>query len=371
MEEVSYRPAWIEVDLEAIHHNVKQLKQQLPEETAIFAVVKANGYGHGDVEVAKAAIAAGASMLAVALLEEAIQLRNAGITDPILVLGWVDPSYVSIAVKHEITLTFFQKSWLDKVKQTSFNGKLSLHLKLDTGMGRIGVSTKKELEEILALMDDSRLQLTGAFTHFSTADEADLTYYHQQVEKWTEFQHILQSYSSDLILHIGNSAASMRFPKKMHDAVRFGISMYGLYPSGVVKEERPIDLVPAMSLHTKLIHVKQVPAGSSISYGATYTTEQSEWIGTIPLGYADGIARRLTGMDVLIEGKRMPIVGKICMDQCMIKLDQSYDIGTRVTLIGKQFSEEITMDQIAARLDTINYEIACMLSDRIPRIYSK
>ncbi|MFB1051760.1 alanine racemase [Paraliobacillus sp. JSM ZJ581] len=371
MEEVSYRPAWIEVDLDAINYNINQLKRHLPTNTEIFAVVKANGYGHGDVEIAKAALEAGASMLAVALLEEAIHLRKSGILAPILVLGWVDPVYAPVAVKHDITLTFFQKSWLEKVKQSSFIGKLSLHLKLDTGMGRLGVTTKTELETLLALCNDPRLQLKGAFTHFSTADEKDLTYYDRQQLNWADFQQTLQAYKSDLTLHMGNSAASMRFPKEMNHAVRFGISMYGLYPSSIIKKEKPIDLLPAMSLHTKLIHVKQVPAGRSISYGATYTTDKPEWIGTIPLGYADGIDRRLTGMDVLIKGRKLPIVGKICMDQCMIKLDQSYAIGTQVTLIGKQFDEEITMDEIAERLETINYEIACMLSDRIPRIYLK
>ncbi|CQR48269.1 Alanine racemase [Paraliobacillus sp. PM-2] len=369
MGEVSYRPAWIEVDLGAIYYNIHQLQNRLPEGTEIFAVVKANGYGHGDVEVARTAIEAGASMLAVALLEEALHLREGGILAPILVLGWVDPKYVPIAVEHHITLTFFQKSWLEQVKQIPFKGELSLHLKVDTGMGRLGVTTKSELETLLEVCNDSRLHIAGAFTHFATADERGLAYYEHQQLNWIKLQQILQSYKNDLLLHTGNSAASMRFPNQMFDAVRFGISMYGLYPSPIVKEEKPINLHPAMSLHTKLIHVKQVPTGRSISYGATYTTDREEWIGTIPLGYADGLARQLTGMDVLIEGKRMPIVGKICMDQCMIRLDQSYPIGTQVTLIGKQFEEEITMDEIAARLETINYEIACMLSSRIPRHY--
>ncbi|GAA5417470.1 alanine racemase [Paraliobacillus ryukyuensis] len=369
MTEMSYRPTWIEVDLNAIDYNINQLKRRLSEHTEIFAVVKANGYGHGDVEVAKAALKAGASMLAVALLEEAIKLRHAGIEVPILVLGWVAPEYAPIAVKHDITLTFFQKEWVQSVKQLSFRGALTLHLKIDTGMGRIGVKTEDELTALLEELDDERLQLTGLFTHFATADEADLNYFQQQQQTWLSFQQLISSYRQDVMYHTGNSAASMRFPDKMFDAVRFGISMYGLYPSGVVKQEKPIELQPAMSLHSKLVHVKQLPPGSFVSYGATYTTKSDEWIGTVPIGYADGLARSLTGMDVLIDGKRMPIVGKICMDQCMIKLDQSYPIGTQVTFIGKQRNEEISMDEIADRLNTINYEVACMLTQRIRRTY--
>lgn len=370
MTEAAYRPTWIEIDLDAIKYNIKQLKTQLPHKTKIYAVVKANGYGHGDVEVAKAALTAGASMLAVALLEEAIHLREAGIQAPILVLGWVDPAYSPIAAKYHITLTVFQTSWIEKAKQMHFVEPLALHLKVDTGMGRIGVTKQADLEQLLACLTDERLQLTGAFTHFATADESDLTYLQEQQSRWNDFQATITATYPDILCHTGNSAASMRFPEEMFDAVRFGISMYGLYPSKVVKEEHPIDLQPAMALHTRLVHVKKVPAGTSISYGAIYTTEGAEWIGTLPLGYADGLARKLTGVDVLIDGKRMPIIGKICMDQCMIKLDQSYPIGTKVTLIGKQAQQEVTMDEMAEHLETINYEVACMFSTRIPRFYT-
>ncbi len=320
MTEIIYRPTWIEINLDAIEYNIQQLQKRLPEKTEIVAVVKANGYGHGDIEVAKAALTAGASKLAVALLGEAIQLRKAGIQAPIIVLGWVDSNFVREAINYSITLTFFQKEWIKEIKQIDFHGKLSLHLKVDTGMGRIGITSKEELNELLAELDDPRLELTGAYTHFATADETNLDYFEQQQVKWEEFEKQIETGSNHIMLHTGNSAASMRFPRKMLHAVRFGISMYGLYPSDAVKQENPIDLQAALSLHSRLIHVKQVPTGSSISYGATYTTEKEEWIGTIPIGYADGFARKLTGSAILIEGKRMPIVGKICMDQCMLDL---------------------------------------------------
>lgn len=370
MKQLSYRAAWIDIDLGAIHYNVKQLKGRLSNTTKIYAVVKANGYGHGDVEVAKTALKAGASALAVALLEEAIRLREAGITAPILVLGWVAPEYAETAAQYKITLTFYQKEWLKQVKALDFTEPLYLHLKLDTGMGRLGIQVKEEIIDVLQEINDPRLHFQGVFTHFATADEDNLTYFEEQKASWESLRSCVEAnWSSAIILHTGNSAASMRFPEDMLDYVRFGISLYGLYPSTVVKEEKPIDLKPALSLHACLVHVKKVLPGKSISYGATYTTDKEEWIGTIPLGYADGLRRKLQGMDVLVDGKRMPIVGKICMDQCMVKLDKAYPIGTRVTLIGRMEEEEITIDEIAESLDTINYEVACMLSNRIPRYY--
>ena len=370
MTELSYRPTWIEVDLDAIRYNVNQLQQRLSNTTKIYAVVKANGYGHGDAEVAKAALQSGAEALAVALLEEAIKLREAGITAPIIVLGWVAPEHVPIAAKEQITLTFFQKEWLQQVKSQDFKELLKLHLKVDTGMGRIGIQKLEEIKDILKEVDDPRFCLEGMFTHFATADESELTYYQEQKTMWESSQDIVQAnWPDQLLMHTGNSAASMRFPQEMQDYVRFGIGMYGLYPSPVVKEEKPIPLKPALSLHARLVHVKKVPPGKSISYGATYTISDEEWIGTIQLGYADGLDRKLQGSDVLVNGRRMPLVGKICMDQCMVKLDQHYPIGTHVIVIGEQDKEIITMDEIAGRLGTINYEIACMFSDRIPRFY--
>lgn len=370
MTQLSYRAAWIDVDLGAIHYNMNQIKKRLTPTTKIYAVVKANGYGHGDVEVAKTALQAGASALAVALLEEAIRLREAGITAPILVLGRVAPEFVETAVKYKITLTFYQKEWLMQVKEQDFTDHLYVHLKLDTGMGRIGVKESGELVDILEEMTDPRIHFQGIFTHFATADEGSLTYFDEQKDKWESLRHIVESnWPHPVLMHTGNSAASMRFPDEMLDYVRFGISLYGLYPSSVVKEEKPIQLKPALSLHARLVHVKKVSPGMSISYGATYTATEQEWIGTIPLGYADGLRRQLQGTDVLIAGKRMKIVGKICMDQCMVKLDQAYPIGTQVTLIGRMQDEEVTMDEVAENLDTINYEVACMLSNRIPRYY--
>ncbi|MRH43626.1 alanine racemase [Aquibacillus halophilus] len=365
-----YRDSWVEVDLQRIKYNITQLTERLSGGTKIYAVVKANGYGHGDIQVARIALESGASGLAVAILDEAIKLRKLGIKAPILVMGWIRPEDAPIAAQHDVAVTFFQKQWLQQAKKNSFDCPLKLHMKWDTGMGRIGIRDEEELIDTLKELNDARFELEGIFTHFATADEDNKTYYQKQLDN---FNNLLDTFKSiwgkPVTIHTGNSAASMRFPEDMQHYVRFGISMYGLYPSQTVKMERPIDLKPAFSLHSKLIHIKKVSAGDSISYGATYTAEKPEWIGTIPLGYADGIRRKLQGSDVLVNGKRFPIVGRICMDQLMIRLDKSYQIGTKVTLIGEQQSNEITMDEIATILDTINYEVTCMISNRVPRVY--
>ncbi|MCT2534960.1 alanine racemase [Aquibacillus koreensis] len=371
MSQKFYRDSWIEVDLANIAYNVQQLKKRLSNQTNIYAVVKADGYGHGDVQVAKTALRAGASALAVALLDEAIRLREAGISAPILVMGWVRPEDTPLAAKHDISVTMFQVDWLNEVKSYDFEDKLKLHMKWDTGMGRIGIREEKELIEVLDALDDERLELEGVFTHFATADEAEVNYYNGQNDRFKQLLKVFQSrWDKRVIIHTGNSAASMRFPEDMFHFVRFGISLYGLYPSPVVKQERPIDLKPALSLYSKITHVKNMKIGDSISYGATYTTDGEEWIATVPLGYADGIRRKLQGQEVLVDGERVPIVGRICMDQFMVRLNKPCPVGTKVTIIGTQNNHTISMDEIANRLDTINYEVACMISNRVPRTYT-
>ncbi|MFD2923209.1 alanine racemase [Halobacillus naozhouensis] len=368
-----YRDTWVEINLSAITHNIEQMDKRLPPRTGIYAVVKANAYGHGDIQVAKQAIEAGAERLAVSLLDEAIKLRRAGITAPILVMGWIRPEDAPVAADQDIAVPVFQKEWLEQLEQSAFNKPLKLHMKWDTGMGRIGIRSTEELDGILSAIEANPwVELEALFTHFATADEKDLKYYEEQAARFdTLYDHFKKVWSQPVEIHTGNSAASMRFPEDMQHYVRFGISMYGLYPSSVVKDERPIDLKPAFSLNSRLIHVKEVPPRESISYGATYQSESEEWIGTVPMGYADGWIRKLQGFEVLVDGKRHPIVGRICMDQFMIKLDREYSIGTKVTLIGKQDNVEVHTDELADYLDTINYEIPCMISYRVPRMYLK
>jgi alanine racemase len=366
MQHEFYRDTWVEVNLNAISHNVKSMKHHIGEDTEIIAVVKANGYGHGAVQVANTALNSGASMLAVAFLDEAIALRNSGIEAPILILGATRATDAQLAITYNVTLTVFSLDWLIEAKQHIETGKLNLHVKLDTGMSRLGVRESEDLVPLFKFVEESsQFAITGIYTHFATADEMDLRYFHTQYEK---FQDLLSNVSyQDLLVHCGNSATGLRFPSKLYNAVRLGISMYGLSPSIEIKNELPFKLEEAFSLQAKLVHVKKIPKGTKVSYGATYEAEEDEWIGTIPIGYADGWIRSLKDSDVLIEGKRAPLIGRICMDQCMVRLPYELPIGTAVILIGKQHNEEIPVDEVAKRLDTINYEVTCMISSRVPR----
>jgi alanine racemase len=366
-----YRDTWVEVDLDCISDNIKELKSRLTNDVEIFSVVKANAYGHGDFQIANAALNSGATYLAVACLDEAISLRNKGITSPILVLGASRPENVNVAADQQITLTVFQVDWLEKsILLLKPDAKLKLHVKLDSGMGRIGMRDRRECQILERLiLEDERLELEGVFTHFATADELDLTYFNNQLETFQSmlswFKHIPR------VIHASNSAAALRFAKSNFNAVRMGIAMYGLTPSIEIEEQLPYLLKEAFSLHSRLIHVKKLEAGDKVSYGATYEAQGEEWIGTIPIGYADGWIRKLQQQDVLINGKRYPLVGRICMDQCMVRLPEELPIGTKVTLIGTQEKETISINEIAKRAETINYEIPCIISNRVPRIYTR
>ncbi|WP_061811058.1 alanine racemase [Rossellomorea vietnamensis] len=364
-----FRDTWAEINLDHLYENVKNIKGHIPDDVNVFAVVKANAYGHGDVQTALTALAAGAHGLAVAFLDEAISLRRGGITAPILVLGATRPKDVKIASQLDISLTVFHKEWLvEAERQLSKEDHLSLHIKCDTGMGRIGVRTSEELKGIEGYIHSHpQFELQGIFTHFATADELNDDYLDEQLRR---FEYMLQQLESlPAYIHSSNSAATLRKTNTLFNAVRVGIAMYGLTPSIEMKPELPFPLKEVFSLHSRLIHAKELAAGEKVSYGATYEASESEWIGTIPIGYADGWLRKLQGQDVLVDGERVPIVGRICMDQCMIRLPESRPIGTRVTLIGKQDQAAITMDEIAGKLDTINYEIPCIISTRVPRIY--
>jgi alanine racemase len=364
-----YRDTWAEVDLDCIHANVASVKKLLPPEVDIIAVVKANAYGHGDVKVAESALAAGASYLAVAFMDEAIALRNKGIEAPILVLGATRPEDAALAVTFNITVTVFQLEWVKAAQPYLPQDKvLSVHIKVDTGMGRIGIRSKEELAAVVQLIsNDNRIEIEGIFTHFATADEVDLTYFEKQMQLFYDLLFVLKERPK--YVHCSNSAAALRFSKANFNAVRLGIAMYGLTPSPEIEPELPFLLNEAFSLRSRLVHVKKLDKGEKLSYGATYETDGEEWIGTIPIGYADGWIRRLQGQEVLVDGKRVPIVGRICMDQCMVRLPHEVPVGTTVTLIGKQSNEFISVNEIARKLDTINYEIPCIISTRVPRLY--
>lgn len=364
-----YRDTWVEVNLDNIYENIASMKQMLPQEVKMFAVVKANAYGHGDYEVARTALKAGADFLAVAFLDEALALRAKGITAPILVLGASKPESAGVAAAARVTLTVFSVDWFKQAKKyISHEQNLHVHVKVDSGMGRIGVRSKADLMNIESwLGKEPCFSFAGIFTHFATADQLDVTYFQQQLDTFKDMLSALKERPE--LIHAANSATALRFTEPLFNAVRFGISMYGLSPSPEIKSILPYHLKEAFSLKTKIVHVKQLSRGDNVSYGATYTAQEDEWIATLPIGYADGWIRKLQGQEVIVAGEKAPIVGRICMDQCMIKLAKPYPIGTEVVLIGESQGLSISVDDIATKLDTINYEIPCMITSRVPRVY--
>ena len=368
---VHYRPTQALVNLEAIRDNVRNLKNFLGSKTAIIAVVKADGYGHGEVEVAKAAFEAGAQMVSVATPDEAVRLRVAGISGDILVMGPSPLAFAEKAAKLGIVITVYSAEWLQAAIGVSatFVQPLKIHVKIDSGMGRIGLRDAGELQSLVDIVDKSEFVLMdGIFTHFACADEQDPDRTQEQFATFMQLVNTLPK--KPRLIHASNSAATLLYPEYALDAVRFGIGLYGIAPSEYVGGKLPFQLKKAFQLESELAYVKLLEAGNRISYGGTYETSKNEWIGTIPIGYADGLKRGLRGQEVLIGGERMPIVGTICMDQCMVKLSRELPIGEKVVLIGRQGEEEITMEEWAERLGTIPYEIAVTIAKRVPRIYT-
>ncbi|SOC18529.1 alanine racemase [Ureibacillus xyleni] len=363
-----FRPTKAIIDLQAIRKNICQLKEHLQPNVQIIAVVKANAYGHGDVEVARVAIESGATMLAVATPEEALHLRKHFPNIEILILGYSPVSFATYAADENITLTVYSKAWVEQLNTQTLSKPLKLHIKVDTGMGRIGVTSIEDFLDLhKTISSSSNLIVDGVFTHFATADEEVEDYFNKQAQTFKQYISLIPK---PRLVHAANTATMLIKDSNLQfDAVRFGISLYGLAPSTYVKNKLPFPLHRAFSLETELIEVKQIQVGQSVGYGATYTATKPSYIGTLPIGYADGLIRQHSGQDVLIDGIRVPIIGRICMDQCMILLPTAYNIGEKVTLIGKQKNEEITMDEWALKVNTINYEIPCIITSRVPRIY--
>ncbi|WP_137597974.1 alanine racemase [Paucilactobacillus kaifaensis] len=365
-----HRATKLVINLAALQSNIKNEKKLLPASTRLFAVVKANAYGHGLVQVANAAVAGGADGLCVAILDEALELRHAGIKVPVLVLGITEPENAMLAQKDDISLTVGSTEWLLQYCQLLQNqlvtGKLKVHLALDTGMGRIGFRVRDEFDHALRLVQKRPFSFEGIFTHFATADEVSFDYFTQQMDTWHQLTDHMESLPE--FIHVSNSATSLWHLPVTGNMIRFGIAMYGLNPSGRIIDP-PFELQPVLSLVTKIDFVKQVQKGSSISYGATYQAKDDEWIGTIPLGYADGYPRRMQGFHVLVDGEFCEIVGRVCMDQMMIKLPHKMAAGTEVTLIGQQKGQQISCEDVAEYAHTINYEIMTSLATRLKREY--
>ncbi|NBC71473.1 alanine racemase [Paenibacillus sacheonensis] len=365
------RETWAEVSLNRIRENMLRIRKSLPYSVKLMAVVKANGYGHGDIESAAAAERAGADYLAVAYIEEALRLRGAGMKLPILVLTPIRPEHVQLALELDLTLTVTGARWFAEMrayKPYASAGKLRVHVKMDTGLGRIGIRAKTEWDELVPWLRAKDIEVDGFYTHFATAGEADTTFLEQQAARFMEMKQ--WGRASRLAIrhyHCAGSAAALRFPHLAMDMVRIGAAMYGYYPEKLVHS---IKLEPALSLHSRLIHVKKLARGEYLGYNNSYRADEDEWIGTVPIGYADGWTQRMQGTDVLIEGRRAPIVGKICMDQLMIKLPGPCAEGALVTFIGTQGEQRITFSELAAHIGSVAQEISTSIGVRVERTYT-
>lgn len=370
-----HRPTRAIIHREALRENIKNEIDRLPAGVELFAVVKADGYGHGAVATAQTALTVGATGFCVATLDEAIELREAGITEPILVLSVVFPSYLSLVIDYDLSITVATQDWLIEAQEVlndlvETTKPIKIHLKADTGMGRIGFLTPQAVKEAADFIEASPNMIwEGLFTHFATADEKDTSYWHKQADRFKEVVDELDHLPR--YVHSSNSATALWHDQEMPgNMIRYGVSMYGLNPSGV-ELLAPYPLKPAMELVSELIQVKELPAGEGIGYGKTYDTPEKEWIGTVPIGYADGWLRKMQGFSLLVEGEYCEIIGRVCMDQLMIRLPREVKVGTKVTLIGENNGQSITMQDIADYLDTIHYEVSCLLSERVPRIYQE
>lgn len=370
-----YLRCYAEISLEAIGHNIREVKKRLPEGVKLLGVVKANAYGHGAVPVASY-LENQVDYFAAATIEEAVELRENGISAPILILGYVSPSQYGDLVEYDITQTidsYAQALALEK-EAARQNRKAKAHLAVDTGMTRIGFQvTEHDADEAAKIADLPHIELEGMFTHFSCADQEDKTYCSMQLEKYDKMTALLAERGVTIPLrHICNSAGIMEFDDHRFEMVRSGIITYGIYPSEEVKKER-LDLIPALSWKSHVIHVKEVGPGIGVSYGATYVTEKPMTrIATVSAGYADGYPRALSNQGcVLIHGKKAPIIGRICMDQMMVDVTDIPDVQVEdvVTLVGTDGDETITIEEIANPAARFDYEMLCDISSRVTRVY--
>lgn len=364
-------PLWAEIDLGAIQRNVKAIKTLLAPRTQLLAVVKANGYGHGDVEVANAAVAAGADWLGIARVEEGASLREAGITQSILMLAEPAPGAIERAIELDLVPTLYSETTARIFSETAAKKRTSVpvHIKVDTGMHRYGVLPERALSFFKTLRDMKGIEIQGIWSHFAVAEEESNDYTRQQFGRFVDVLSELDGETEGLIKHMANSAATIAFPESHLDMVRCGIVVYGIHPSADLEDR--IHLKPAMTVKSRVGLVKRLGPGESISYGRRYVTSKETTVATIPCGYADGFSRGLTNKgEVLIRGRRRRICGSVTMDHFVVDVgDDEITTGDEVVILGHQDGNEIRAQEIADHLDTIPYEVVCAVSSRVPRTY--
>ncbi len=373
---MGYKRLVAEIDLDAVDFNIKSIIKRVGGRAKIIGTVKADAYGHGAVEVSKVLEENGIDMFSVAMIDEGINLRNNGIKAPILVLGLTPPEYVKEAVEYDLIQTVSDYNTAEAISKAAkeLSKKAVIHIKIDTGMGRIGFRPEKEaFDEIENISKLENIEINGIFTHFCTSDEKDKTFTYVQKEKFVYAVNELEKRGINIPLkHASASAGLMDFDDLFFNAVRPGIILYGYYPSDDVMKDR-LPIKPVMSLKSYVMYIKDIENGDTIGYGRTYMANEKRTIATIPAGYADGYNRLLSNKGcVLVNGKRAQLKGRICMDQCMADITginaKQWD---EVVLMGKQGNEEITADEIANEIGTISYEVLCMVSKRVPRVYIK
>jgi len=363
------RPTQAVVNLEAICDNISRVRKRIGKRRELMAVVKADAYGHGAVPVSRAAIRSGATYLGVSSPEEGGELREAGIDIPILILGLIPPeaAYKSVGLKLEQTICSLELAAALDQESWKASTRINVHVKVDTGMGRIGVLPRNALAFVRRVRQFKNLNLTGIFSHFSSADAADKTFATRQLEIFIGVVREIEAAGIHIPKkHMANSAAILDLPQSYLDLVRPGIMLYGLYPSPHVR--RSIKLRPAMTLRTKVSYVKLVPGRTPISYGCTFFTQKETRVATLPVGYGDGYSRLLSNRGtVLIRGQRAPLIGQVCMDMCLADVSgiKNSRVGDEVILFG----EELSADEVAENMGTINYEVVCGVGKRVPRVY--
>lgn len=368
------RPTVAEIDLGAIAHNLRAIQARVAP-ARVMAVVKANAYGHGILDVAQTAVACGVSYLGVATLEEALQLRGNGFDLPVLVFGGFFAEQAEAFVEHGVTATVYDWPRAERLAKVALERgkKVPVHVKVDTGMGRVGVDWSQASAFVARLFELQGVEVEGVYSHFASSDATDKTYAKMQLRR---FRQLLEDLQARKIVvpwrHMANSGAILDLPESYFDMVRAGVMLYGYYPSDETSES--VALRPAMALKSQIIAVKEVQAGTAISYNSTYKTRERTRIAIVPVGYGDGYNRLLSNRgEALVRGRRVPVVGRVCMDQIMLDLGPEGEaaVGDEVVLLGRQGSDEITIYEWCEKLNTIPYEVTCLITGRVPRCYKQ
>lgn len=367
---INDRPTYLRVNLDALLNNYKKLRDLNPEKIGL-AIVKANSYGLGSKVIADYLYKNGVRHFAVATLEEALELKDIVKESMVLVLGVTNPKNVKYAVKNNISLTCPSKEWFEETLKEleKIDGKLKFHIKIETGMNRIGISDEKELMEIHNLFYSGKTEFEGIFSHYSNADGEDNEYDDYQTANFNRLGELFKL--KPKYIHMDNSAGVIKYNNRndICNLTRIGIALYGCYPSSNIEKLNKVSLEPVVSLVSKVTHVKKIPKGTKVGYGISYEALEDEYIATIPIGYADGLLRRAQGFKLNVAGEECEIVGRVCMDQLMVRCSENIKVGDDVLVFGEYNNQQISVDDFAAYQNTISYEVFCCINKRVPRKY--